>query len=80
MQMFVQPPGAKGAAPQGTAPLLLPAEELAAMDTARLLPTPWWLVHLGSQPLDWWLQAVSPEGVAAQPARRKVGFLNSCEC
>jgi len=46
---------------------------------ARLLPVPWWMVHLGSQPLDWWLAAVHPDGVAAQPARRKVGFLNACK-
>lgn len=80
--MFV-PPSSPPAPPPtstgpGPSPALLSREQLAAADAVRLLPVPWWLPHLGSEPLEWWLAAVHPQGVAAQPARRKVGFLNAC--
>lgn len=45
----------------------------------RLIAPPWWSAHLGSQPLDWWLNTVDQVKLAAQPARRKIGFLNAFE-
>jgi U3 small nucleolar RNA-associated protein 20 len=48
------------------------AEELAALDSCRLLPAPWWAQHLGSRGLAWWLAAVDADALAALPLRLRV--------
>ncbi len=80
VQVFVRPditPSPIKSQPPGS--VLATREALQALDSARVLPAPWWLAHLGSEDIAWWLQAIDRDRLAALPARKKIGFLNACE-
>jgi hypothetical protein len=55
------------------------AAALQEVNSCRLIPAPWWSNHLVNSPLDWWLTAVDRSTLAAQPLRRRQGFLNAFE-
>jgi U3 small nucleolar RNA-associated protein 20 len=66
---------AAGAAAAGA----VAAGAVAEMDACRLIPAPWWSKHLVNGDLSWWLSAVDRSKLAAQPLRRRQGFLNAFE-
>jgi hypothetical protein len=46
----------------------------------RLLPAAWWAEELGAgRGLGWWFSAVDGAALAAEPTRRRLGFLNALE-
>lgn len=49
------------------------------IDAVRLIPAPWWSKQLVNGGLGWWLTAVDRSKLAAQPLRRRQGFLNAFE-
>jgi hypothetical protein len=55
------------------------AATLQEINSCRLIAAPWWSNHLVNSPLDWWLSAVDRSTLAAQPLRRRQGFLNAFE-
>jgi U3 small nucleolar RNA-associated protein 20 len=55
------------------------AATLQEINSCRLIPAPWWSNHLVNSSLDWWLTAVDRSALAAQPLRRRQGFLNAFE-
>jgi hypothetical protein len=82
-QVFICPPGpspgSRATVAGSVGPGLVPQSELQVLDAQRILPVPWWMSHLGCEPIRWWLAAVDPARLAALPARLKVSFLHACE-